>query len=87
MLAGFGRWSGPLHRELQAAVVVTDVEVALGELHDPAVLGVLLLVLAVLPHVVGWLFQAIRHGRLPPLGPVGRAWKDAQAVTPMIFRG
>ena len=47
----------------------------------------LIFVLAVLPHVVGWLFQAIRHGRLPPLGPVGRAWKDAQAVTPMIFRG
>jgi hypothetical protein len=43
--------------------------------------------LAVLPHVVGWLFQTIRHGKLPRLGPVGRAWKDAQAVTPMIFRG
>lgn len=43
--------------------------------------------LALLPHVVGWLFQAIRHARLPRLNPVARALKDAQAVTPMIFRG
>ena len=43
--------------------------------------------LAVLPHAVGWLFQTVRHGRLPRLGPIGRALKDAQAVTPMIFRG
>ena len=43
--------------------------------------------LAVLPHVAGWLFQTVRHARLPRLGPVARALKDAQAVTPMIFRG
>jgi Na+(H+)/acetate symporter ActP len=43
--------------------------------------------LAVLPHVVGWVFQAARHARLPRLNPVARALKDAQAVTPMIFRG
>ena len=43
--------------------------------------------LAVLPHVVGWLFQTLRHAKLPRLGPVARALKDAQAVTPMIFRG
>ncbi|MDO9525943.1 MAG: cytochrome PufQ [Gemmobacter sp.] len=47
----------------------------------------LIFCLAVLPHVVGWLLQAARHGRLPRLGPVARALKDAQAVTPMIFRG
>ena len=47
----------------------------------------LILSLAVLPHVVGWLFQTIRHARLPRLGPVARALKDAQAITPMIFRG
>ena len=47
----------------------------------------LIFTLAVLPHVIGWTFQAIRHARLPRLGPVGRAWKDAQAITPMIFRG
>ena len=43
--------------------------------------------LAVLPHVLGWLFQTVRHARLPRLGPVARALKDAQAITPMIFRG
>lgn len=47
----------------------------------------LIFALAVVPHVVGWLFQTLRHGKLPSLGPVARARKDAQAVTPMIFRG
>ena len=47
----------------------------------------LILTLAVLPHVLGWLFQTVRHTRLPRLGPVARALKDAQAITPMIFRG
>jgi hypothetical protein len=27
------------------------------------------------------------YASLPRLNPVMRAWKDAQAVTPMIFRG
>ena len=43
--------------------------------------------LALLPHVVGWTYQTLRHAKLPRLSPVARAWKDAQAVTPMIFRG
>lgn len=43
--------------------------------------------LALLPHVLGWTYQAIRRAALPRLSPVARAWKDAQAVTPMIFRG
>jgi hypothetical protein len=42
---------------------------------------------AVLPHLVGWSYQTIRRGKLPKYGPVARALKDAQAVTPMIFRG
>jgi hypothetical protein len=42
---------------------------------------------ALLPHVVGWVWQSVRHGKLPRLNPMARAWKDAQAVTPMIFRG
>lgn len=41
----------------------------------------------ILPHVVGWLLQTARRGKLPRFGPVARAIKDAQAVTPMIFRG
>lgn len=43
--------------------------------------------LAVLPHVVGWLYQLVRHAKMPRLGPVARALKDAEAVTPMIFCG
>lgn len=43
--------------------------------------------LAVLPHVVGWLLQTLRRGKLPRFGPLSRALKDAQAITPMIFRG
>jgi hypothetical protein len=47
----------------------------------------LIFTLAVLPHVLGWLFQTLRHGKFPRLGPLARARKDAEAVTPMIFRG
>ncbi len=43
--------------------------------------------LAVGPHVLGWTYQLLRHAKLPRLSPVARARKDAQAVTPMIFRG
>jgi hypothetical protein len=52
-----------------------------------AVYFALIFSLAVLPHVVGWAYQVLRHIRLPRLGPVARALRDAQAVTPMIFRG
>ena len=48
---------------------------------------VLIFTLALGPHVVGWTYQAIRRLALPKLGPVMRAWLDAQAITPMIFRG
>lgn len=47
----------------------------------------LIVTLAVLPHVLGWTWSALRHLTLPQLSPWARAWKDAQAVTPMIFRG
>ena len=47
----------------------------------------MIVALALLPHLVGWTYQTIRHARLPRLSPLARAWKDAQAVTPMIFRG
>ncbi len=43
--------------------------------------------LALLPHVVGWLYQAVRHASLPRRSPLARAWLDAQAITPMIFGG
>lgn len=47
----------------------------------------LIFTLALLPHAIGWTASVIRRGRLPKFGPVARAWKDARAVTPMIFRG
>lgn len=47
----------------------------------------LIFTLALGPHSLGWTYQLIRHARLPRLSPVARARKDAQAVTPMIFRG
>ena len=47
----------------------------------------LIVCLAILPHTIGWTYQLIRHASLPRLNPVMRAWKDAQAVTPMIYRG
>ena len=43
--------------------------------------------LALLPHMVGWLLQTARHAKLPRLGPVARALKDAQSVKPMILLG
>lgn len=46
----------------------------------------LIFALAVVPHVVGWTVQVLRHMALPRLSPVARAWKDAAAITPMIFR-
>ncbi len=47
----------------------------------------LLFSVAILPHLVGWLYQVARHGKLPKLGPITRALKDARAVVPMIFCG
>ena len=47
----------------------------------------LILAIASVLHVPGWIWQTVRHASLPRLSPLGRAWKDAQAVTPMIFRG
>ncbi len=38
-------------------------------------------------HLIRWTYQALRFGKMPRLSPLARAWKDGQAVTPMIFRG
>ena len=32
-----------------------------------------------------WALAAIKGGRLPPKGPVARAWTQARIITPMIF--
>ena len=47
----------------------------------------LILMIAVPVQVLAWSGEAVLRGRLPRLGPVNRAWKDAKAITPMIFRG
>ena len=47
----------------------------------------LIFVLALPVQMIAWLGRALRHLALPETGPVGRAWQDAQAITPMIFRG
>ena len=35
---------------------------------------------------IGWVAFALRHGRLPEQGPLGKAWCDARTITPNIFR-
>ena len=47
----------------------------------------LIFVLGLLPQTLAWVYQAVRHARLPSRNPAARAWADAQAITPQIFRG
>ncbi len=47
----------------------------------------LIFVLALPVQMIAWLGGLLRHLQLPKTGPVGRAWHDAEAITPMIFRG
>jgi hypothetical protein len=36
--------------------------------------------------VLAWVWSVIRHQRLPVHGPLARAWREAGAITPAIFR-
>jgi hypothetical protein len=45
----------------------------------------LIFALALPVGLVTWTVALVRHGHLPQLGPVARAWCDAKAITPMIF--
>ena len=47
----------------------------------------LIFVLGLVPQTVGWIYRTARHAHLPAQGPVARAWADAAAITPQIFRG
>ena len=47
----------------------------------------LILMIAVPVQLVAWTGEAVIRGRMPRLDPLTRAWKDATAITPMIFRG
>ena len=43
-------------------------------------------VLALVTGVLTWSWRVVTTGRLPALGPVGRALKDASVIAPIIFR-
>ena len=47
----------------------------------------LIFAFGLLPQTFGWLYQTARRAQLPTQGPVARAWADAAAITPQIFRG
>ena len=46
----------------------------------------LIFVIALPFAAVAWVFSLIRHGQMPAKDPVCRAWCEARAITPMIFR-
>ena len=46
----------------------------------------LILILALPVQCIVWAGSAIRHLRLPAKGPLARALRDAEAITPAIFR-
>lgn len=47
----------------------------------------LILLIAVPVQIVAWSGEAVITAKWPRLDPLTRAWKDATAITPMIFRG
>lgn len=47
---------------------------------------VLILTLALPVQCLVWLAQALRHMTLPAEGPLARALRDAEEITPSIFR-
>jgi hypothetical protein len=36
--------------------------------------------------ILAWAWAALRDQRLPVHGPLARAWREAGAITPAIFR-
>jgi hypothetical protein len=47
---------------------------------------VLILILALPVQSLVWLASALRHMKLPAQGPLARALRDAEEITPSIFR-
>ena len=47
----------------------------------------LILLIAVPVQLIAWTGEAVIRAKMPNLDPLTRAWKDATAITPMIFRG
>jgi PufQ cytochrome subunit len=46
----------------------------------------LILILALPVQCLVWLAQAVRHLSIPAEGPLARALRDAEEITPSIFR-
>jgi hypothetical protein len=46
----------------------------------------LIFILAIPLAFVAWGYALVRDRRLPVLGPLARAWREAGAITPAIFR-
>ncbi|MES2915643.1 MAG: cytochrome PufQ [Pseudomonadota bacterium] len=46
----------------------------------------LILILALPVQSLVWLGSLIRHQRMPDAGPLARALRDAEEITPSIFR-
>jgi hypothetical protein len=46
----------------------------------------LIFLLALPVGLATWIYRIATTGRLPATGPIGRAWADARAITPSIFR-
>jgi hypothetical protein len=46
----------------------------------------LILILALPVQCLVWLASTLRHMRLPAQGPLARALRDAEEITPSIFR-
>lgn len=47
---------------------------------------VLIFLLAIPLSMVAWIWTVIRTHHLPVHGPLARAWREAGAITPTIFR-
>ncbi|NEX44709.1 cytochrome PufQ [Pseudotabrizicola algicola] len=47
---------------------------------------VLIFLVAVPLSLLAWAGSVLRHQRLPVHGPLARAWLEAKAITPAIFR-
>ncbi len=36
--------------------------------------------------IFGWIASAVMHGEMPDQNAISRAWSEARAITPLIFR-
>lgn len=46
----------------------------------------LIFVVAVPFAILGWILSAVMQGEMPGQNAISRAWSEARAITPLIFR-